>query len=398
MKYNFPKDFIWGTASSSYQIEGGWNEDGKGESIWDRFCHLPGKIKNGDTGDVSVDFYHKYKEDIELMAELGTKSFLYTISWPRVIPKGTGEANPKGIAFYRDVFKRCKEHGMRVMAVLYHWDLPQKLQDRGGWANREIIGWFTDYANLCYREFGDLVDDWITFVEPASISLGYNGYGNAPGHDDMNEMLLCEHHVNLCHGAAVKAFRATGLKSRIGVKISQHIFRPDDPESKADQQMARMTTLSMNDFYMDPLFKGVYNEEVRAMHEAQGYVYPEIEPGDLELMRQPIDFYGLNAYNPMYCSAKNGKVTSYRSSNHNPRLTAYNWEFADDLLYEAIRYVYDNYFDEDFMKEIIITEGGCGLNDWKDDVTGKVEDPGRIAYLRSDLYQIHKAISEGIPV
>lgn len=398
-KYEFPKDFIWGTASSSYQIEGAWNEDGKGESIWDRFCHIPGNIKKGDTGDVSVDFYHKYKEDVELISELGTQSFLYTISWPRVMPNGTGEINPKGFEFYHDLLKRCKDKGMRTMLALYHWDLPQALQNRGGWANREIVGWFTEYAKTCFRELGDVVDDWITMVEPASVALGYNGYGNAPGHNDLTEMVLCIHHLNMCHGAAIKAFRESGLKGRIGVKISQHLFRPDDPTSEADCNMAKVLTRNMNDFYMDPIFKGKYNEEVKAMHEAQGVVYPEIQPGDMELMCQPIDFYGLNAYNPMYVSTKNGiNVTPHRSTNKNPRLTAYDWEFANDLLYDAIHYVYDNYFTEEFMKEIIITEGGCGLNDWKDDVTGKVEDPGRIAYLRSDLYQVHKAIQEGIPV
>ncbi|UWP58304.1 GH1 family beta-glucosidase [Ruminococcus gauvreauii] len=398
-RYDFPKDFLWGTASSSYQIEGAWNEDGKGESIWDRLVHIQGNVADNTTGDVAADFYHRYGEDIDTMGKLGYQSFLYTISWPRILPKGVGEVNRKGVEYYRSVFQKCREHGIRTMAVLYHWDLPQALQDRGGWANREIVTWFTDYANICYQEFGDLVDDWITFVEPLSVLFGFNGSGYAPAHNDYHEFLQAGHHVFLCHGEAVKAFRKTGLGSRIGIKISLHMMRPYDPECAADREKTELISMSYNDYIMDPILKGSYTEKLMEAYAAAGVKMPEVEAGDMETICQPVDFFGLNTYNPHYVEADKkawplgANVLLERKPNYEYPRTDHRWLMEETCFYDAIHYVYDNYP----VDNIIVTESGCASNDWKD-CDGKVHDPNRITYLKNDLLQIHRAIQEGVPI
>ena len=391
----FPENFIWGTAAGSYQIEGAWNEDGKGEGIWDRYCHNPGHIKNGDTGDVAIDFYHRYNEDIDLMAKFGYQSFIYTISWPRILPKGTGEINQKGIDYYRAVLTKLKSKGIRTMMALYHWDLPQALQDRGGWTNREIVDWFTEYAKICYREFGDLVDDWITIVEPYSVIIGYKGYGFAPDYNDLSSQIRVAHHLALCHGAAVRAFRESGLKSRIGIKINNEAARPFDPDSPKDVEAARICSMTMNEIQMDPIFRGTFPEELMAIYKKQGAVLPEILPGDAELMTEPMDFFGVNTYMPMWVKAggPTGRISMKAPGDKNRVQTTYGWLFDETNMYDVLHYVHDNYFKGD----MIITESGCACNDWVD-LDGNVNDPQRIIYLTSELYQVHRAIQDGIPV
>ena len=398
-KYEFPKDFLWGVATGSYQSEGAWNEDGKGESIWDRMVHTPGRIMDGTTADVTVDFYHKYEQDLEMMAELGYKSFLYTFSWPRIIPDGDGEVNPKGVAYYRNVLKKCRELGMHTMMVLYHWDLPQTLQDRGGWTNREMVGWFTNYAKVCYREFGDLVDDWITFVEPNSVLYGYTGSGIAPGYNDRSAMLLAGHNLFMSHGAAVKAFRETGLKSRIGIKLWFYEIKPQNPDDPRDLEAVEMANLCEHDYYCGPLLKGEYPEKLMNAYQNAGVVLPKITPEDMELICQPLDFVGLNNYTRFYAKADPAKwPLGYAQSmalfgKTDVEATPYQWEFSKTSMYHAAHYLYDNYP----VKEIIVTESGCANNDWVD-FDGTVNDTNRIILLKSVLMQLHKLIEEGVPV
>lgn len=400
-RYEFPKNFLWGVATGSYQIEGAWNEDGKSESIWDRMVHTPGKVLDGTTADVGVDFYHRYPEDLQMMADLGHKSFLYTFSWPRIIPNGVGEVNPKGVAYYRDVLSKAKSLGMHTMMVLYHWDLPQVLQDRGGWTNREMVDWFTNYAKVCYREFGDLVDDWITFVEPSSVLHGYDGAGLAPGYNDLSAMLLAGHNLFLSHGSAVKAFRETGLKSRIGIKIWYYDIRPYDPNSDADREAAEMCDLKEHEYYSRPIFKGEYPQKLMDAYKAAGLTMPVIQPGDMELINQPLDFMGFNHYMTFYAKADPAQwplgysAHSKRFGDADFEGTPYMWEYDTRSMYNALHSFYDRY--QGCVKDIIITESGCASNDWVD-LDGSVNDVNRVTFLKSVLMQLHEAIGEGMPI
>ncbi len=392
--YIFPEDFVWGVAAGSYQIEGGWNEDGKGESIWDRFVHTPGRIKDGTTGDRSCDFYHQYQEDIDRMKNLGYPNFLMTISWPRVIPDGIGVVNPEGILFYRNVLAYLREKGIKSYVVLYHWDLPQKLQDRGGWANREIVGWFENYAKLMYRELGDLADHWITILEPHVISvLGHWQGIHAPGHHDYREMLLVAHHLNLAHGSAVKAYRESGLTGKIGIKISNQMVYPADRSNLEDVYAAKLMNYEFNDLFSDPVMLGEYPQEFMNFLQSKGIDPPKILEGDMELMHQEIDFYGLNSYTTYYVKAQEDWPVPAKLVKTGLPTTQCGWEYHPEGFYETIKYINDRYHP----KEIIITESGCASNDW---VTqdGCCEDPIRCQYIKNYLKMAHKAIEEGIPL
>lgn len=393
-KYEFPEDFIWGVAAGSYQIEGGWKEDGKGESIWDRFCHTPGRIKDGTNGDVSCDFYHSYEEDIRRMKELGYPNFLLTISWPRVMPEGTGDINRAGIEFYRKVLTQLRNHGIKSYLVLYHWDLPQKLQERGGWMNREIVGWFEDYARTMYRELGDLADNWITILEPWVIS--FQGYWlgiHAPGYQDYSAALTVAHHLNLAHGTAVKAFRESKLSGEIGIKINMGMVYPENPDSAADIEAAKRKNIETNTLFCDPILKGTYPQNFLYYLKKQGVVLPDIRQGDMELICQEIDFFGLNNYNALY--VRDGgewplHVTAVKTGRP---VTQCGWEYEPECLYDLLRMLHETYH----LKKIIITENGCASNDWVDD-DGSVTDSIRLIYIRNYLKAVHRAIEDSIPV
>ena len=394
LKYQFPKDFIWGVAAGSYQVEGAWNEDGKGESIWDRFVHSPGNIKDGTTGDISCDFYHRYKEDIALMKKLGYPSFLLTISWPRVIPDGTGDINRFGIDFYRRVLTCLRENGIKSYVVLYHWDLPQKLQERGGWLNREIVAWFENYAKLMYAELGDLVDNWITILEPWVISmLGYWRGIHAPGYRDYSAALLAAHHLNLAHGVAVRAFRGSRLTGEIGIKINLDMIYPADQNNPEDVAAARRCNAEHNVFFCDPIMKGEYPREYFELLKTKGIVLPEIKPGDMDLMHPEIDFFGLNNYSATYVKAGGDWPLDYSLVHSGRPQTQCGWECNPEGFYEIIKWVNDAYHP----KKIIVTENGCASNDWVDD-DNTVDDSIRLIYLKRYLQAAHRAITEGIPL
>lgn len=393
-EFKFPSDFSWGVAAGSYQIEGGWNEGGKGESIWDRYVHTPGNIKDGTTGDVACDFYHRYEEDIAMMAKLGYKNFIYTISWPRVIPDGTGKVNPEGIAFYRNVLSCLRKHGITSYIVLYHWDLPQVLQDRGGWTNREIVQWFEYYAKTMYKELGDLVDHWITFVEPYAISFcAYWLKMFPPAIRDYSALLQANHHINLAHGTAVRAYRETGLPGKIGIKMSMNMGYPLDPENPDDVYMAKLRNMEEHQMFCDPILKGEYPQELFEYLHKKGIKMPDIQPGDMELMSPEIDFLGITTYYSEYITTGDQWPIPYRLVKTGKPRTTKNWEFDPDAFYDIVRWLHDTYH----LKEIIIAENGCSCNDWVDE-EGKVQDPNRITYLRNYLKRLHRAIEEGIPV
>ena len=393
--YAFPKGFEWGTATASYQIEGAWNEDGRGESIWDRFSHTPGRIDDRTTGDVACDFYHRYEEDIALLKKLGIQVYRLSIAWPRILPDGVGKVNPDGIAFYRRVLQCLHDNGIKAAVTMYHWDLPQKLQDRGGWANREIVGWFTDYVKVLYQELGDLVDSWITLNEPFCSSIvSYWQQRQAPGYHDYGMALQAVHHLLMAHGAAVKAYRETGLTAEIGITLNMQMAYPVREDNPDDVLAARMTQLQTNDLFGGPVMKGEYPQELFDFLEKKGVVLPEIHEGDLELCCQPIDFFGLNTYYVNYVKADERiwPLGGEPVKTGRPKTDA-DWERSPEGMYALLKWINQTYAPQ----KIIITENGAACNDWVD-ADGKVKDPNRIDYLRRYLAEVHHAIEEGVPV
>ena len=395
VKYIFPEGFEWGTASASYQIEGAWNEDGKSENIWDRFCRSPGNIEDNSSGDVACDFYHRFEEDIKIVKQLGIKVYRLSILWSRIIPEGTGNINEAGIDFYRKVLKCLHDNGIKSSVTIYHWDLPQKLQDRGGWANREIADWFENYAKVLFERLGDLVDSWITLNEPYCTSfLGYWLGLHAPGIRDYSAALAAAHHLLLAHGKAVKTFRALGLKAEIGITLNMNMSYPFNPSDPADIEAAKRSREQLNQLFADPVFLGKYPETLFSYLKKKNIVLPEIKSGDLELISQKIDFFGLNTYfsdfvkedktkYPLDCvSCKTGKPQ-----------TDTNWEIYPEGMYDLLKWIHDRYK----QSKIIITENGMASNDWVS-IEGKVHDPNRIDYLTRYLIQVHSAIKDGVPV
>lgn len=395
VKYQFPEDFAWGVATASYQIEGGWREDGKGEGIWDRFSHMPGNIADGTNGDVACDFYHNYEKDISLAKTLGIKVYRLSISWPRIFPDGVGEINRKGIEFYRRVLLCLREHGIQSAVTLYHWDLPQRLQDRGGWANREIVAWFHAFAKTVYEELGDLVDYWITLNEPyCSAMLGYWTGNHAPGYHDYSMALQAVHHLLLAHGTAVKAYRETGMTAKIGITLNMNISYPYNCNSSADKEAAKRNQLQSNNLFGDPIFKGYYPEELFAYLEKKNVVLPDIQPGDMELIHQKIDFFGLNTYYPNFIKADEGAwpLEAAAVKTGLPRTDA-DWEVFPQGMYDILKWVNETYRPP----QIIITENGAAFNDWVNS-DGEIKDMDRIDYLKRYLISVKTAIDEGVPV
>lgn len=391
----FPNSFEFGTATASYQIEGAAREDGKGEDIWQRFSHIPGNITDGTNGDTACDFYHNYKEDIRLAKELGLEVFRFSVNWARIYPDGVGRINEAGIEFYRSVLRELKENGIKACLTIYHWDLPQKLQDKGGWANREIVGWFTEYAKTLFSEYGDLVDYWITLNEPWCVSmLGYWTGEHAPGYHDYSMALEAVHNLLLSHGSAVKEFRKLGIKSEIGITLNMNLAYPSDKDDPKDVEAAKRIQLQQNNLFGDPVWKGCYPEELFAYLREQDVMLPKILDGDMELISQPLDFFGLNTYYAEFVKADEEQwplhVKAVKSGK--PRTDA-DWEVCPDEAYELLCWIRDTYKPE----KLIITENGAAFNDWVDS-EGKVQDTDRIEYLKQYLEAISRAIEDGVPV
>jgi beta-glucosidase len=394
-KYQFPDGFEWGTATASYQIEGGWNADGKGESIWDRFSHTPGHIHDNSAGDTACDFYHRYEEDLRIVKELGIKVYRLSISWPRIFPDGTGTVNEAGINFYRKVLTCLHDNGIKAAVTMYHWDLPQKLQDRGGWANREIVDWFEAYVKVLYERLGDLVDIWITLNEPICTSMaGYWHGEHAPGYHDYSMALAASHHLLLAHGAAVKAYRKTGLKADIGITLNMNMSYPYDPKCAADVEAAKRNQEHSNNLFGDPIFLGKYPEELFSYLKKKGAVLPDIRDGDLEMISGKLDFFGLNTYFTDHVKADEaawplGCVNLKTGRPH----TDANWEVNPEGMYDLLKWINGRYKPQ----KLVITENGAATNDWVN-LEGKVSDPNRVDYINRYLVQVHKAIKEGVPV
>jgi beta-glucosidase len=387
----FPKDFIWGSATSSYQIEGGGLSEGRGESIWDRFSHTPGKIKNNDNGDIACDHLHRYPQDIALMKDLGLVAYRFSIAWSRVIPAGTGATNPAGLDFYDRVVDELLKQGIAPYATLYHWDLPQALQDRGGWENRDSIKWFVDYADLMTRRLGDRIKNWTTLNEPSIISFLANYVGiHAPGKKDLAAAMKVAHHVMLAHGAAIPVIRRNVPDTKAGITIDLGYFDPltDSPE---DKQAAWNEDGFKNRWFLDTTFKGEYPADIVALC---GDVLEGIDLSEAKNIAAPVDFLGINYYTrSVIKGSPHGRFKSEWVHLDNVPRTDFQWEIYPDGLRNLLVRVWKEYQP----KIMYVTENGAGYHD-PAPVNGCVEDTGRVEYYRSHLKACEEAIAQGVPL
>ncbi|WP_123042989.1 GH1 family beta-glucosidase [Cohnella candidum] len=385
----FPEGFVWGTATSAYQIEGAANEGGKGESIWDRFCHTPGKIAGGDTGDTACDHYHRYKEDIALLAELGIPNYRFSIAWPRIFPE-KGKVNPEGIRFYHGLLDELQKYGIEPMATIFHWDLPQWIQDEGGWASRDIVPHFLAYAELLFREYGGRVNKWNTINEPWVVSMLGHGTGvNAPGHTDWYEALAVAHHVLLCHGLTVRKYKAMGFTGEIGIVLN---FTPTYPatESAEDKAAAARYDGYFNTWFLGPVFKAAYPADMAAWYAAKLGPLRFIQDGDLEIMNTPGDFLAFNYYTRDVVKAGSGfPLLDVDFAATDADKTDMGWDIHPESLYRLLTRLKEEYT----QLPIYITENGAAYD--LPVVGGEIRDDNRIAYIHDHLEACLRFIREG---
>ncbi|MBW6471794.1 MAG: beta-glucosidase [Anaerolineaceae bacterium] len=402
-KLLFPEKFIWGAATASYQIEGAWNEDGKGESIWDRFSHIPGKIRNNDTGDVADDHYHRYREDVALMKELGLKAYRFSISWPRILPMGIGSVNQRGIDFYSRLVDSLLEANIIPFATLYHWDLPQVLLEAGGWPARSTAEAFVEYTDVITRSLGDRVKHWMTHNEPSVVAnLGYRYGEHAPGiKGDLVSTLKSAHHLLLSHGWAVPIIRQNSPGSEVGIVINVN-HTPSASASVADRQ-ARLDQDAIGvRLFLEALAGRHYPGELIHLIKEQG-LFPEgmsyIQPSDMDIIATPIDFIGLNYYrrtvirNTNVPEEQNLPQTLFPAPKNDENFTEMGWEVFPEGLLRVLGRLHFEYK----VPKIYITENGCSYSDAPGD-DGRVRDERRTRYLREHLRVAHKAIEIGIPL
>lgn len=380
----FPLNFRWGAATAAYQIEGAWNEGGKGESIWDRFSHTPGKVANGDTGDVACDHYHRLGEDVELMRELGIRNYRFSISWPRVMPSGRGVLNKEGIEFYDRLIDELLESGIEPFITLYHWDLPQQLQDIGGWLNRDVGKYFADYAAAMVKRYGDRVKNWTTLNEPWVVAhLGYRTGEMAPGVQDEKQCYQVFHNLFVAHGLAVRAMREAHSDIQCGIVL---ILFPTEPASDSPQDKAASEYGWHKDscWQLDPLLKSVYPSDA---WNALGSFAPQVEPGDMALISQQLDFLGVNYYFRAVVSAAKGRLEEIPGASY----TDMGWEVHA----ESLRHLLERINREYKLPPLYITENGAA---YKDERTGdgRIHDTRRIQYIRDHLLAAHQSIQNGV--
>lgn len=390
--YNFPNDFLWGTATSAYQIEGAWNADGKSDSIWDVFCRKENAILNGDTGNIACDHYNKYKEDIQLLKTLNVKSYRFSIAWSRIFPEGFGNINKRGLEFYKNLIELLIENQIIPAATIYHWDLPQKLQDIGGWANPKIVEYFGEYANCLFNELGDKVKLWITHNEPLVVTQCGHLYGNhAPGIKDPKIAYQVAHHLLMSHGQAVKKFRELNLpNSQIGITLNLLPFytikNTDDNLYARDLHHA-----NTNRLFLDPLFKGSYPDIlVKALTKCN--FMPAIQVKDMDLIQQPIDYLGVNYYTRGMVKYNSDKFLCMDGDKPIFPTTDIGWEIYPEGMYEVLEIL-----NKEYTKiPLYITENGASFRDFLEN--GRIQDDKRLSYLKEHFKIAHRAIQDGIPL
>jgi beta-glucosidase len=388
----FPDGFVWGSATAAYQIEGAPLADGAGPSIWHRFSHTPGLMTNSDTGDVACDHYHRYAEDVTIMRDLGMQAYRFSISWSRILPEGTGRVNQKGVDFYRRLVDALRQAGIRPMATLYHWDLPAALDDRGGWLNRDVAEWFADYAAVAYKALDDAVEWWATLNEPWVVTDGGYLHGAlAPGHRNLFEAPIATHNLLRAHGRAVQAYRAVG-KHAVGLVVN---LEPKYPASQSPEDLAanRRADAYMNRQYLDPALKGSYPEEMKEMF---GDAWPDSPAADFDLIKQPLDFIGINYY--LRAVTKNDPSNpierAARVRQPGAIYTETGWEVYPPALTDVLLWFRDRYGST----PIYITENGAAFYDPPAAIDGTVNDPLRIHYLRQHILSVARAIEKGVDV
>lgn len=405
----FPHDFTWGSATASYQIEGAWLEGGKGLSIWDAFTHIPGKIANEHTGDITCDHYHRFRDDVALMAKQGLKAYRFSIAWSRILPQGRGTPNPEGIQFYSDLIDELLAHGITPWVTLYHWDLPLALQlEMDGWRNPDIADVFADYAALCFEHFGERVKHWITLNEPWVVSIFGHGNGiMAPGRQSLSEPYEVAHQLLRAHARAVAVYRERFQASqggRIGITNNCDWREPltDTAEDRAAAQRALEFFLG---WFADPIYFGDYP---KVMRDRLGDRLPQFSKEDKQLLQGSSDFFGLNHYSTVYASQPdpnnpvdadpygNGGISEDQdvvlTSDPQWRKTSMGWNVVPWGCRKLLHWIDQRYGSPD----IFITENGCACEDKLEN--GHVEDPERLQYLEGYLAECHRAIEEGVPL
>lgn len=386
----FPKDFIWGAATSSYQIEGAALEDGRGECIWHHFSHTPGKVFEDHNGDVACDHYHRYAEDIEMMQALGLDAYRFSISWPRVLPAGVGHINQAGLDFYDRLVDALLDAGIRPFATLYHWDLPQALQDQGGWQNPLIVDWFTDYTRLVTARLGDRVKDWATLNEPWVVAFVGNLQGrHAPGKTDLRSALEVAHHLLLAHGHAMPVIRSEVSEAKAGIVITA-AARHAATDSDADQQAVELSRDTAHRWFMEPLFKGHYPENAVRHY---GAVLDGIDIDAISEAQVPLDMLGINYYTRQVVRAGTSGEPEIVPQPDKP-MTWMDWEVYPDGLYELLMEL-NNEFD---LPDTYITENGAAFVDPATAENGTVADPQRVQFLRDHFNAAGRALAEGVPL
>ncbi|WP_329117646.1 GH1 family beta-glucosidase [Streptomyces sp. NBC_01465] len=408
----FPSTFLWGAATSAYQIEGAVREDGRTPSIWDTFSHTPGKTEGGETGDVAVDHYHRYRDDVALMAELGLNAYRFSVSWSRVQPTGRGPAIQRGLDFYRRLVDELLDKGIKPAVTLYHWDLPQELEDAGGWPERETAYRFAEYAHIVGEALGDRVEQWITLNEPwCSAFLGYGSGVHAPGRTDPLSTLRAAHHLNLAHGLGTKALRAAmPARNSVAVSLNSSVIRPLSPSPEDLEAVRRIDNLA-NGIFHGPMLQGAYPETLFS-DTVRLTDWSYVQDGDLETIHQPLDALGLNYYTPTVVSAApvapgTRRADGHGASDHSP------WPCAEDITFHQLpgeRTEMGWSVDATGLHDLIsrytrlapglpiyITENGAAYDD-KPGADGTVHDPDRIRYLQAHLDAVHRAIGDGADV
>jgi beta-glucosidase len=390
----FPAGFRFGVAMASYQIEGAVGEDGRGPSIWDTFCRRPGAVAGGDTGDVACDHYHRWREDLDLMAALGAESYRFSIAWPRVQPDGRGALNRAGVDFYRRLAEGLRERGIEALATLYHWDLPEAREAAGGWAARDTAERFAEYAALMAAELGDVVDGWITHNEPwVSAFLGHAEGVKAPGVRDWPTALRVSHHLLLSHGLAALALRAGAPGVPVGITLNLAPVRAAST-SLADRAAAVRMDGHLNRWFLDPLLRGRYPDDMLEHYARRYGPLDAIRSADLATIGAPLDFLGVNYYSPQRVRADaTRQPLELAQLMPPPPTTAMGWEVDPDGLHELLVGVRRDYGDF----PIYITENGAAFDDGPV-VNGTVEDPRRVDYLRAHLEALARAVADGVDV
>ncbi len=393
--YRFPDDFLWGAATSAHQIEGSPTADGAGRSMWHRFSHTPGNTWLDQTGDVACDHYRRYKDDVAIMAELGLNAYRFSVAWGRIYPQGTGSINKKGVDFYSRLVDELLTKEIKPNVTLYHWDLPEALDDRGGWLNRDIADWFSDYAVTMFDALGDRVERWSTLNEPWVVTDG--GYLSgvlAPGHSNLFEAPIATHNLLRAHGSAVERFRSTNAatKGKIGLVVN---LEPKYPASQSPEDLdaVQRADAYMNRQYLDPVFLGKYPDELRDIF---GGAWPEWSDDDMRLIKQPIDFLGVNYYtrrvernHPDYLPLRTKHVPQPQHIE-----TDTKWEVFPEALTKVLLWVNERYGDGKLP--IYITENGAAFYDPPHTIDGRIDDPLRVDYYRQHLRAAHEAMTKGV--